>query len=60
MNWLAHLEFIGLMVTILACFFMIHKDVRDIETRLDQRIQKESDRSDRLYEMFIDLLKERK
>lgn len=49
MNWITHAEFFTLLLTLLGGFFI-----------LDAKIEKQSSRTDRLYEMFIDLLKERK
>jgi glutamyl/glutaminyl-tRNA synthetase len=49
MNWINHLEFIVLLVTLIGGFYL-----------LDAKIERQSDRTDKLYEMFIDLLKEGK
>lgn len=49
MDWTRHLEFLVLMVTLIGGFYT-----------LDAKIDRQSDRTDRLYEMFIDLLKEKK
>jgi len=48
-NWAHHLEFLILLLTILGSFYT-----------LDCKIERQSERSDRLYEMFIDLVKENK
>lgn len=49
MEWARHIEFFVLLITLLGGFYT-----------LDSKIDKQSSRTDRLYEMFIDLLKEKK
>lgn len=46
-GWSIHVEFLVIFITLLGGYFMI-----------DSKIERQSQRSDRLYEMFIDLLKE--
>ena len=46
-KWSTHVEWAILMVTILGAFYV-----------LDAKIERQGHRTDRLYEMFIDLLKE--
>lgn len=48
-NWSIHAEFVVIFVTLLGGFFL-----------LDGKIDRQSARTDRLYEMFVDLLKEGK
>jgi hypothetical protein len=48
-NWIQHLEFLILMVTMIGGIYS-----------LDAKIERQSQRTDRLYEMFIDLVKEKK
>ncbi len=48
-NWTSHAEFIVLLVTLLGGFYL-----------LDGKIERQSGRTDRLYEMFIDLVKDGK
>jgi hypothetical protein len=43
----AHIEFVVLLVTLLGGFYL-----------LDGKIERQSQRTDTLYEMFIDLVKE--
>ncbi len=45
----SHAEFLVLLLTLLGGFYL-----------LDGKIERQSQRTDTLYEMFIDLLKERK
>lgn len=47
-SWFVHMEFIVLLVTLLGGFYT-----------LDGKIDRQGARTDRLYEMFIDLLKEK-
>jgi len=46
-NWANHAEFIILFITLLGSFYL-----------LDGKIDRQSERTDKLYEMFIDLVKE--
>jgi hypothetical protein len=48
-SWSTHVEWAVLMVTIIGGFFL-----------LDGKIDRQAQRTDRLYEMFIDLIKERR
>jgi hypothetical protein len=48
-HWSIHAEFVILLITLIGGFYL-----------LDQKIERQSCRTDRLYEMFIDLIKERK
>lgn len=48
-HWTTHVEFVVLLVTLIGGFYL-----------LDGKIERQSSRTDRLYEMFIDLLKEKK
>lgn len=46
-NWFVHVEWVVVLVTLLGGFYL-----------LDGKIERQSARTDRLYEMFIDLVKE--
>lgn len=48
-NWFVHVEWVVVLVTLLGGFYL-----------LDGKIERQGQRTDRLYEMFIDLLKEKK
>ena len=48
-NWFVHIEWVVVLITLLGGFYL-----------LDGKIERQGQRTDRLYEMFIDLLKERK
>lgn len=45
-NWMTHFEFVVIFITLLGGFYL-----------LDGKIERQGQRTDRLYEMFIDLLK---
>ena len=47
-NWASHAEFVVLLVTLLGGFYV-----------LDGKIERQSCRTDKLYEMFIELVKEK-
>lgn len=71
MDWV---QFFGLLVPLIAFFGFLYRELKDwrLETREEtksireeindvrEEIRQQASRSDRLYEMFIDLLKERK
>lgn len=46
-HWTSHVEFVVLLITLLGGFYL-----------LDGKIERQSNRTDKLYEMFIDLIKE--
>jgi hypothetical protein len=48
-SWAVHTEFIVLLITLLGGFYL-----------LDGKIERQGERTDKLYEMFIDLLKEQR
>lgn len=48
-NWSSHVEWAILIVTLIGSFYL-----------LDAKIERQGERTDRLYEMFIDLLKEQR
>lgn len=48
-NWFVHVEWVVVLVTLLGGFYL-----------LDGKIERQGERTDRLYEMFIDLLKDSK
>ena len=55
MDWI---QTLSIMATVIASAYYIHREVRiDIRCVRDE-IKSQSSRTDRLYEMFIDLLKE--
>lgn len=71
MDWI---QFFGILVPLIAFFDFLYREIKDwrLETReetksireeirgIREEIRQQVTRSDRLYEMFIDLLKDRK
>jgi len=47
-SWFVHIEFAVLLIVLIGGFYTI-----------DAKIEKQSSRTDRLYEMFIDLVKDK-
>ena len=50
-NWIAHAEWLALMAAIIGGVFMMN-------SKIDQQMSAQTARTDKLYEMFIDLVKE--
>lgn len=48
-NWFVHVEWVVVLITLLGGFYL-----------LDGKVERQGARTDRLYEMFIDLIKEGK
>ena len=60
-------EWLTLAGIFLGCFFFLHSEIRSLEAKQDsrlmaqeQRVDQMNMRTDQLYQMFVDLLKERK
>ena len=58
---------ISILATVVLCSYTMYGEMKRIESRLDQQIANsneafvaQSQRTDKLYEMFIDLLKEQR
>ena len=61
MDWIQVLAIIGSLGGFMFWIYSkIDSDVKTISNRLDQHITASSQRTDQLYQMFIDLLKEGK
>jgi len=61
------LEWLTIVSLILGCFYFNHNTMKEIKAelsaefaRMDQRMLQQESRTDQLYTMFIDLLKEGK
>ena len=59
-TWIAHVEFFTLLIAILGAFFVLDAKIERQSQKTDQIMQKQTERTDKLYEMFIELVKERK
>jgi hypothetical protein len=53
-------EWLSLAGMILGCFLFLHNQIDSLDQKMERSISQQSVRTDRLYEMFIDLLKEKK
>lgn len=51
-------EVITIVATVIACFGYMMSEMHRIEAKMDQQSVQQSARTDRLYEMFVDLRKE--
>jgi hypothetical protein len=49
-RWISHVEFFVLLITLLGSFYLL-------DGKIERGIQVQSARSDRLYEMFIDMVR---
>lgn len=59
-NWFVHVEWVVVLVTLLGGFYALDGRIDRQCERIDQRLLAQDQRTDRLYEMFIDLIKETK
>lgn len=54
------MEWVTIIGVFIGCFLFLHSQISAIDCRLEARMLSQEQRTDRLYEMFIDLVKERK
>ncbi len=54
------IEWLTILGAVLTCFWILFSEIRGLDSKIDRNVEIQSLRSDRLYEMFIDLLKETK
>lgn len=59
-NWLFFAEWASIISIFVICFSFLHNQIEKNCSRIDQQISIQSTRTDKLYEMFIDLVKEGK
>lgn len=52
-HWSIHAEFVILLLTLIGGFYLL-------DGKIERQSQQQSQRTDKLYEMFIDLLKEKR
>jgi len=52
-NWTTHVEFMVLLVTLIGGFYLL-------DGKIERATATQSARTDRLYEMFIEIVKEKK
>jgi hypothetical protein len=53
-------QFITLLISFFGGIGYIHKEFKEFKNEIRADMQKQTDRTDKLYQMFIDLLKEKK
>jgi DNA-binding winged helix-turn-helix (wHTH) protein len=51
---------LSIIATVVATGYYIHRDIKEDMKTQSENLDRQSARTDRLYEMFIDLLKDRK
>jgi hypothetical protein len=51
---------LSIIATVVATAYYIHRDIKEDMKTQSENLDRQSARTDRLYEMFIDLLKDRK
>ena len=54
MDWIRFTEWLSTLAVFVACFLFLYNEMKTI----DNRLERQSQRTDKLYEMFIDLIKE--
>ena len=60
MEHISIITLISLSATFLGCFFLLYREIKGMEDRTFYQIEQQSARTDKLYEIIIDLLKEKK
>ena len=54
------IEWATLAGIVLGCFYVLHSDIKNLENRMEQRMLSQEARTDKLYEMFIELIQKNK
>lgn len=54
------IEWITILTAVLACFGVLYAEIKGLDGKLERSTAAQIARTDKLYEMFIDLLKETK
>jgi hypothetical protein len=58
--WTTHAEFLVLLITLLGGFYLLDGKIERQVDRSDRIFEAHAARTDKLYEMFIDIVKEKK
>lgn len=58
--WFIHVELVIVLITIIGGFYMIDNKIENHCSMLTARIDQVNSRTDQLYTMFIDLVKEQR
>jgi len=56
----AWIQFGSVILTILGTTYYIHRDIKEDHREFKEQLRAQTSRTDTLYQMFVDLLKERK
>ena len=56
-NWFVHIEWAVVLITLLGGFYMLDGKIERQVCFLDEKLERQAARTDRLYEMFIDLVR---
>jgi hypothetical protein len=59
-NWASHIEWITLMITVIGGVYVIDAKIDRQISEVRIEVTSQSARTDRLYEMFIDLVREKR
>ncbi len=59
-NWLVHVEWVVVLVTLLGGFYTLDARIDSQASMTHDRILAQEQRTDRLYEIIIDMLKDRR
>jgi len=59
-NWFVHVEWVVVLVTLLGGFYTLDSRIDRQCERIDQRLLSQEQRTDRLYEMFIEIVRDKK
>lgn len=59
-NRLIIVEWLTLAAIFVGCFLFLHSEMKGINCNLQDRMLAQEHRTDRLYEMFIELVKEKR
>lgn len=57
-GWFVHIEWVVVLITLLGGFYLLDGKIERQGERIDRNCEIHHARSDKLYEMFIDLIKE--
>ncbi len=59
-TWSSHIEWAFLVITLVGGFYLLDSKIENLSAAQTARIDQVNTRTDQLYTMFIDLLKENK
>jgi hypothetical protein len=59
-EYISIITLVSLSATFFGCFFLLYKEIKTLEQCTRDEMKAQAARTDKLYEMFVDLLKEKK